>query len=91
MQAKPALLFSGTPWDFNYYEFFATVLAPLFQTAAMTGLLKEGETSSGLFMPFEWNADQGLAYGHSVCCLHLAIWSMVVEACWLSMKLALLL
>ena len=42
VQQKPALLFSGTPWDTNYFEFMLTVLMPLWQTATMTGLLDPG-------------------------------------------------
>ncbi|KAK9803772.1 hypothetical protein WJX73_005275 [Symbiochloris irregularis] len=39
---KPALLFSGPPWDHNLYEFFANTMMPAFQGAVMSGLLDLG-------------------------------------------------
>ena len=46
-RTKPALLFSGSPWDTNIFEFFATTMMPMFQTAVMTGLLDPSANTSG--------------------------------------------
>lgn len=43
LQLQPAVLFSGTLWDTNYYEFFATTFMPMFQTAVLSGLFNSSE------------------------------------------------
>lgn len=46
MNKVPGLLFSGPPWDHNFYEFLVNTMMPAFQTAVMTGLLDLGEWTS---------------------------------------------
>ena len=40
--SKPALLFSGSPWDDNIAEFFTTAYMAWWQTAVLSGLLDPG-------------------------------------------------
>lgn len=55
MQQRPALLFAGTPWDSNIFEFFGTTMMPMFQTATMTGLLDPG-VSLCIYIPIDQHA-----------------------------------